>query len=171
MAKLKELKVVRYRSNRVPNWNPDGAVSWSKYQRVRNDLVRTCRRHGPTGPVGERSPDNAHFPPGSQLSYMGEWEAGDDDPHYYIIPDKYNDELYLYAELSGEDPFHIAWVEDVVETLRRHPGWGSGIQSLPNAYVLLFGDRMLVTGPGFGWWPNAMKVVEVASRLLREREG
>ncbi len=49
-----------------------------------------------------------------------------------------------------------------------HPGWGLGVNNIHKAYVLIFGERLLVRGRDFGSRPNVARVVDVVSRLLRE---
>lgn len=170
MAGLERLKVVRFTTARVPNPYPGGKLRWQFYQDVRNAIVRTCRQHGPTGPMGEvRIVEEVDDPYRQMLKQPGFWQRGDDNPSYYIIPDRYNDERYLYAELQGDDPFNPAWVLDIVETLSHYPGWGLGINNVPECYLLIFGDKLMVNGRPFGRWPTkADKVVEVVRRLLRE---
>jgi hypothetical protein len=169
VADLERLKVVRYTAQRVPNPYPGGELPWQLYQGVRNAIVRTCRKHGPTGPMGEvKIVDGVDDPYRQMFEQPGFWQRGDDNPSYYILEDQYNDERYLYAELYGNDPFNAAWLLDIVETLSQHPGWGLGIKHIPWCYVLVFGDRLMVNGRAFGWRPKADRVVEVVRRLLRE---
>jgi hypothetical protein len=49
---LDSLKVVPFNRDRVPNDYPGGDLPWQMYHSVRNALVKTCRKYGPTGPMG-----------------------------------------------------------------------------------------------------------------------
>jgi len=49
---LDSLKVIPFTRDRVPNEYPGGDLPWQMYHGVRNALVQTCRRYGPTGPMG-----------------------------------------------------------------------------------------------------------------------
>ena len=169
MASIERLKVVRFTRERVPNPYPGGELPWQVYQGVRNAVVRTCRRHGPTGPMGEvRIVEGVYDPYRETFKQPGFWPLGDRNPSYYIISDQYNHERYVYAELLGDDPLTPAWVEDITETLEQYPGWGLGINNIPESYVLLFGDKLMVKGRSFGWSSRGAKAVEVARRLLQE---
>lgn len=169
MGSIDRLKVVRFIRERVPNPYPHGELPWQVYQSVRNSVIRVSRKHGSAGPMGEVKILKGVDDPYLQLCKQPDfWERGDSDPNYYIIPDQYNHERYLYAELYGDDPFNPGWVTDVVETLETHPGWGLAVTNIPNSYVLMFGDRIMIKGRAFGWWPNATKTIDVVRRLLRE---
>lgn len=52
MRGLESLKVKAFRRKRLPNPYPGGQLPWQVYHMVRNALVQTCRRYGPTGPMG-----------------------------------------------------------------------------------------------------------------------
>ncbi len=94
---IEEFKVIRFTEERVPNPYPGGMLSWQIYHRVRNSVVRTCRKRGPTGPLGEIASIE-----GSDDSFRQAFSScqhGDDDPSHYIIDDQYNHERYLYSEL------------------------------------------------------------------------
>jgi hypothetical protein len=52
MNRLDELRVVPFTRDRVPNGYPGGDLPWQVYHTVRNAVVQTCRRYGPTGPMG-----------------------------------------------------------------------------------------------------------------------
>src|SRR5262249_50885356 len=99
---LDSLKVKAYTRDRVPNDYPGGDLPWQTYHTVRNALVRTCRRYGPTGPMGVLKivPDVEN-----PLRMLAEdpdfWERGDPDPMYFILDDQLNHERYCYAELYG----------------------------------------------------------------------
>jgi hypothetical protein len=39
------------------------------------------------------------------------------------------------------------WLLDLMKGLRNHAHWGVGINSIVNGYMLVFEDRLMVTGP------------------------
>jgi hypothetical protein len=106
-------------------------------------MVQTCRRHGPTGPLGERPLDE------DDLESAMHWERGDEQPVYWIVDDQYNDEMYLYLELEDARGCTAEWLADITHTLAQFSGWGIGVVNLKRGYVLVFADRLLVQGPGF----------------------
>jgi hypothetical protein len=166
---LASLTVVSFTQHRVPNPYPDGDLPWQVYQTVRNALVRTCRRYGPTGPFGVVQIDPvAESPFHLFASDPSAWEPGDADPAYFVLDDQLNHERYCYAELYGVDPFNAGWLHSVAATLQEFDGWGLGVTNIPDSYVLIFGTRLLVNGKLAGC-RTASDVVQTASRLLRRR--
>ena len=151
MTRLSDLTVQRFRTKRVPNPYA-GQMTWRLYQKARNAIVRTCRRHGPVGPFGV-------FPLRSGRD-ISDWERGDDNPVYWIVDDQYNDEAYLYMEFVDPLGFTNKWLEGITKTLTRLSGWGIGVNSLRQGYVLIFADRLLVKGPQFRGCRNAESIVE-----------
>ncbi len=171
MAKgLDALKVKAFTQDRVPNEYAGGDLPWQSYHVVRNALVQTCRRYGPTGPMGviKIVPDVENH-----LMMLVEdldfWERGDPDPMYYILDDQLNHERYCYAELYGDDPFNAGWLLSITETLRDFDGWGLGVSNIPDCYVLIFGNRLLVNGR-LARCRTAAEVVEEVRRLLKRGE-
>ena len=168
MKYLKRLKVKRFVSDHVHNPFPGGKLPWQVYHTVRNAIVRTCRRYGPTGPMGElRIDDEVDDAYMHLVENPDSWEDGDPDPFYFILDDQLNHERYLYAELLKADAFNLDWLSGVVATLREHPGWGIGIGHIPESYILIFGDKLLVKGRPFERCVDVVTVVETAQRLLR----
>jgi hypothetical protein len=161
MTRLCDLVVERYTTERVPNPHPRGELPWRLYQTVRNAVVRTCRCHGPTGPLGEIPLDK------DDLDLILDREEGDEDPIYWVVDDQYNDERYLYMEFEDPVGFSPKWLEDVTATLRRFRGWGIGVDSLAKGYLLIFTDRLLVNGPGFKRCRDAADVIEAARKQIR----
>jgi hypothetical protein len=137
------------------------------YHGVRNALVQTCRRYGPTGPMGV-----VKIVPGVESPYMmlsedlHFWERGDPDPMYYVLDDQLNHERYCYAELYGNDPFSAGWLQSVTTTLREFDGWALGVSNIPDSYVLIFSERLMVRGR-LAKCKSASEVVEMACRLLK----
>src|SRR3954449_5051814 len=101
MSDLGRLRVAPFAEGRVSNPYPGGELPWRVYHAVRNGVVRACRRHGPTGPMGECAID-----PGRAAPDIRSWGRGDKDPDYFILDDQLNHERYLYDELYGRDHFN-----------------------------------------------------------------
>lgn len=164
---LESLKVKAFTRDHVPNDYPGGDLPWQTYHTVRNALVQTCRRYGPTGPMGviEILPDIEN-PLLLLVEDRDFWEPGDPDPMYFILDDQLNHERYCYAELYGDDPFNADWLLSVTETLREFDGWGLGVSNIPGSYVLIFGKRLLAKGR-LAKCKTAGDVVVKASQLLK----
>ena len=165
MNTINYMKVIPYSEERVPNPYPKGPLPWQIYHKVRNAVVRTCRRHGPTGPMGECRISRWRAAPN-----IFKWQRGDPDPVYYIIDDQYNDERYLYAELLGQDPFNLTWLADIGKTLEEFPGWGIGVNNIPGHYIIIFYEKLLVNGPRLSTCKKASEVVDTVKELLRQHE-
>lgn len=156
------LTVEHYTVERIDNPYPDGHLAWQVYHGARNAVVRTCRRFGPTGAMGECPLDvDVEDPYGLRT-----WPLGDDPCVFYVVDDQYNDERYLYVEVHDEQHFTERWLCDLAETLRQFPGWGIGICNLNLAYILVFEDRLMVTGPIFEYCEDLASVVKAARRVL-----
>lgn len=151
MTRLSDLAVERFRTKRVPNPYA-GQMNWLLYQKARNAIVRTCRRHGPVGPLG--------MLPLRRRSTIDDWERGDVNPVYWIMDDQFNDEAYLYMEFVDPRGCTNTWLEDVATTLSKLAGWGIGVNGLRDGYLLIFADRLLVKGQQFRGCRNAERVVE-----------
>jgi hypothetical protein len=161
MTHLRNLVLEHFTAEYVLNPYPAGELPCALFQTVRNAVVRTCRRHGPTGPMGE-----FHFEKDTDDLFEA-WEPGDDEPVYWVVDDQYNDDQYLYLEFQDPVGFSPKWLEDITATLRQYPGWGIGVQSLTEGYLLIFADRLLVKGPGFQGCRNAAEVVEAVRKQIR----
>jgi len=168
MAKdLDGLKVKAFTKDRVPNEYPGGELPWQTYHTVRNALVQTCRRYGPTGPMGVvKIVPGVENPAQMFFQDRDSWELGDPDPMYFILDDQHNHERYCYAELSGVDSFNADWLLSITETLREFEGWGLGVSTIPDSYLLIFGKRLLVNGR-LAKCKTAEEVVKEARRLLK----
>ena len=167
MTGLHSLKVVPITGERVPNDYPGGNLPWQIYHTVRNALVDTCRKYGPTGPMGVVKIDSDVEDLDMMLvEDIDCWESGEPDPWYYIIDDQYNHERYCYAELYGDDSFNGDWLLSVTATLREFEGWGLGVKNIPDSYLLIFAERLMVHGT-LSKCKSAVEVVETGRRLLR----
>ncbi len=166
---LDSIRVKPFKGKRVPNPYPGGELPWQTYHAVRNALVRICRRYGPIGPMGEiQIVADAPDPYRMLMDDPAVWERGDRDPSYFILDDQLNHERYCYAELYGDDPFNSGWLLSITQTLRDFDGWGLGVSNIPDSYVLIFADRLLVNGR-LADCRTADEVVQRARRLLRSR--
>jgi hypothetical protein len=141
---LPKLKIKHYNAQRVPNPNPSGDVPWHVFHTVRNAVVRCCRKHGPVGALGVLP-----FSPKRPRFDILSWERGDPSPWYYIVDDQYDHERYLYGELFCENPFTLAWLSDITDTLSEFRGWGLCICNMWDCYLIIFESKLMVTGPVF----------------------
>ena len=135
--------IEHFTAERIPNPNPAGEVSWQLYHTVRNAVFRCCKQFGTAGPMGERPiiPDEDES--------ARNWHVADHESEYYIIDDQYNHECYVYLELLTSRTFSEEWVTAMMQTLGEFPGWGAGLNAFPQAYVLIFADKLLVKGKTF----------------------
>ena|SRR5713101_5247793 len=117
---------------------------------------RDCARQ-----VGEIALDK------KELNILEDWQSGDENPIFWVVDDQYNDERYLYMEFEDSLAFSAEWLEDITRTLGRYPGWGIGVDSLKKGYILIFADRLLVTGQPFKRCKTAMDVVEAVPKQIR----
>ncbi|MDX1962912.1 MAG: hypothetical protein SFX18_07155 [Pirellulales bacterium] len=164
---LEKLKVKPFTQDRIPNDYPGGKLPWQTYHTVRNALVQTCRRFGPTGSLGVVK--IAWDVKDVYLMAMQDknfWEHGDKNPMYYLLEDQYNNEQYCYIELYGDNPFNADWLIAITETLREFDGWGLGVNNIPDSYVLIYGKGLMVKG-NLAKCKSAHQVVERASYLLK----
>ena len=135
--------IEHYSGERVPNPYPAGDLPWQVYHTVRNAVLRCCRGHGRAGPMGECPIADGDDTP-------DDWPLGDPDPlDFFVIDDQYNHERYVYLEIVRPEAFTEQWLRDLMRTLSDHRGWGVGIMSWPKAYMLAFGDKLMVTGRVF----------------------
>ena len=135
--------VEHYTAERVPNPNPRGETPYRSFERVRQALVAVCRKHGVTGP--------------------------DDNPYdcdVYVVDDQYNDELYQYVEVYNRKLLSPEWLQQMMLALRRFPGWGAGVKNIRFAYLLIFGDKLMVTGYPFAGCCEIETVAAAASANL-----
>ena len=140
------VRVVYYNQKRVPD--PLAAIRelpWQEYHAARNRIVRLCRAHAPTGPMGECPirPDREDLPD------VMKWGAGDPDPTYFVVDDQWNHERYIYIEILRVDGATLAWITALLRELEDMPGWGVCITGLDKGYVIILRDVILVTGPSF----------------------
>jgi hypothetical protein len=135
-------------------------LSWQAYHTARNAIVRACRRHGRTGPMGER-------PITQGEPVRGDWEIGDDDPAVYVIDDQLNYERYIYLETLDATLIGPPLVADLIATLGNLPGWGLGVNDVRDGYLLLFATHVLVHGPAFARANDIDAVIRVWKRAVQ----
>jgi hypothetical protein len=135
--------VEHYNAERVPNPNPRGATPYKTFEKVRQEIIGVCRKHGVTGP--------------------------DDNPYdcdVYVVDDQYNDELYHYVEVYNRKLLSPDWVQDMMAAVRRFRGWGAAVKNIRFAYLLIFGDKLMVTGYPFAGCDDIESVAAAASANL-----
>src|SRR5688572_5346061 len=117
---LASLSIVPFTQERVANPFPEGDLPWQVYHGVRNALVETCRKHGPTGPMGlVRIVRDVENPMLMLVEDRNFWERGDADPIYFVLDGQLNDERYCYVELLTHEAFSAGWLQSVVRILRQ----------------------------------------------------
>ena len=162
MKKLDQLKVAPYTLKRIPNPYPEGDLPWQVYHTVRNAIVRACRRHGPTGPMGECVIEDGRNAPD-----LAGWKRGDNPATYFIVDDQYNEERYLYAVVDPAAAFNHEWLADIFAALQEFPGWAIGITNIPDGYLLIFGDKLMVQGEALRNCRDAASVIKAVRRQIR----
>ncbi len=119
--------IEHYTAERVPNYDPAGDPSWEKFAEVRQSVLKVCARHGTTGP---------------DLEY--DIKIG---PDFWVVDDRYNAERYQYVQVYKPSLLTAQWIADMMAALAEHPCWGVGVSNITGGYLLIFGDRLMVTGP------------------------
>jgi len=96
------------------------------------------------------------------------WELGDNPCEYFVLDDQLNDEQYIYIELYHARYFTEDWLRALMTTLREFPGWGVGLRAFEAGYILVFADRLMVTGPNFEQCTDIACVVRMGqANMLR----
>jgi hypothetical protein len=135
-----EIPVVYYEQERIPDDRPGRPATAKQFYSVREAMVKACRQHGCVGPDDSR---------------------GDHGYVYYVVDDQYNDERFQYLEICKASGRTRSWLLDLAATLKKYPHWGVGIGNIGEGYLLIFPDRLMVTGPTF---KGANTVAEVIRR-------
>ncbi len=168
MKGLDSLKVEAFTRGHVPNQYPGGMLPWQVYHAVRNCIVETCRKYGPTGPMGVikivADVENPILMLADDPSF---WERGDPEPTYFVLDDQPNHERYCYAELHGSDPLSAGWLLSITAKLRQFEGWGLGVSNIPDSYLIIFGNKLMVKGR-LARCKSAREVVETTRKLLQD---
>lgn len=144
-----KIPVIHYDTERIPDDRPGaGKLTANQFWSVREKIVDACRKHGPVGPDDrERGFDYGNFV-------------------YWVVEDQYNEERYQYVELCKAAGATVPWLLDLMTTLRRAKYWGVGI-GVPEGYLLVLEDRVMVSGPTFR---GAHTVAEVLARIRQAEE-
>jgi hypothetical protein len=140
-----ELPVIAYDTDHVPDDRPGaGPRASARFFPVRAELVEVCRRFGSTKPEDRDA----------------------DDPVYFVIDDHLNDERYQHVEVLRPDGLTADWVRAVAAFLFRRRGWGVGVTTIPRGYLLIFADKLMVTGPTFRGCRTVEAVADRGQRAL-----
>jgi hypothetical protein len=97
---------------------------------------------------------------------MEGWPLGDDPCDYFLVDDQYNHEQYLYLEIYATERLSLSLLVDVVAALRDHPGWGVTVNNIDRGVMLIFSDKVMVTGPVFARCKSIESVLRTARRNL-----
>jgi hypothetical protein len=159
-----DVPVEHYTTGRVDNDDPAGEPPWQLHYRVWNAMLAACKRHGRVGPfrraVIEERDDGPH-----------RWIRGSEEScDFYANPDRMNIERYVYVDVLTLAAITAEWLLDLLRAMRRFPGWGVGVEAWPRAYVLVFGDRLMVTGKAFRGCRSIAGVARRGRAALREVE-
>ena len=142
--------VVHYQSDYVPNPNPNGETPAEYFYAVRGCVLAASQTHGETGP-----------------------ESRSDTPRYWLVEDQYNDELYQIMQVYEPEGWTIEWLTSLMDALRKHERWGVSISNIDQGQLLVFADRVMVTGPTFARCHDLASVVSaarIASEQFDERQ-
>lgn len=115
-------------------------LNWSS---LRDDLMVVLGYHGIVGP-----------------------DEPADNPHFFLADDRYNEERYHYSEVYNPDAFTLDWLRDVTKKLSEFAGWGLAVKNLRGAYMLIFADKLMVTGAPFKGHTDVARVLETAKTLV-----
>jgi len=140
------IPVIHYRSNYVANPNPNGETPFDEFWDVRHSLLAVSQQFGPTGP-----------------------EFRSDIPlHFWLVEDQYNDDLYQNMEVYEPGAWKAEWLSALIGCLEHHKGWAISIGNIENGHMLLYADRVMVTGPTFEGCRDIASVA-TAAKLACER--
>jgi hypothetical protein len=109
---------------------------------LREDLLNVLEKHGLTAP-----------------------DDPAENPHFYLVDDRCDEERYHYMEIYEPSVLTMNWLKETTHVLRSYSGWGVGV-NLRRAYVLIFADKLLVTGPAFRRCKEPATVLEAAKKLV-----
>jgi hypothetical protein len=138
-----QIIVEHYSADRVPNPNPAGETSYEEFWRVRQEVATVCRRYGITGPDDRQQP-----------------------PACWVVDDQYSHDLYQYIEVYDRAFLSSAWLYDLMGALQGFAGWGAGIGNIRFAYLLVFGNKLMVTGHAFADCEDVESVAATTSANL-----
>lgn len=141
------LAIVHYDADYVANPSPKGETPVEEFWRVRASVLAASQQHGETGP-----------------------ESKSDNPRYWVVEDQYNDDLYQNMEVYQPEGWTIEWLTALTGALGAHEGWAISIGSIDQGHLLVFADRVLVTGPTFQNCDDLKSVVAAAKTAAENFE-
>lgn len=132
MGKEQNIPVIHYRAAHIPDDRPGaGSRAARRFWNVYTDVVDLCRKYGPVGPDDR--------------------DAGYDyeDFVFWVVEDQYDEERYQYVEICRPEGMTEDWLLELAALLKRKwPRWGVGVR-IPLGYLMVFPDRLMVTGRTF----------------------
>lgn len=149
---LNEVPIIGYLETRIANLpepsdlkeNKEGVsphgIAWYS---LREDLVLVCGKHGRAGP-----------------------NTFEMSAQFWVVDDCHNDERYQYVQILDPESLTCDWLADTIALLRIYPRWGIGISNLRDAYMLIFGDRLMVTGQPLENCDTAERILQAAARIV-----
>ncbi len=156
--------IEHYTAKRIPNPYPGGELPWQIYHTLRNAVFRGCRKFGKVGVMGVCPiTDDTEIP-------FHNWHVADRDAiDFFVVDDQYNDERYIYVEIELPSAFTERWLRGLMRILTDYPGWGVGIEGLPQAYILAFADKLMVSGRIFKKCRDLECIVRQGQAILAKR--
>lgn len=135
---------IEYQSDEKIPADLEGDVSYPLFQEVRNTLVKVCKDHGPTGPMGF-FPFNTADEDDCLLEWM---RTADPNPTYRVSADQYNAARYQCVGCDTKC-FTEAWILDLMSMLQDLLSWGVIVSGFPAGNVVVFADKIVVIGERF----------------------
>jgi hypothetical protein len=148
-----DLHVQHYDSKRIDNTpDPEELVEDEhgytpndyNWHALREALLYTCARHGHVGP-----------------------DDPNPNPDFWIVDDRYNEERHHYMEAHNAAAVSPAWMGDLAHVLHAYPGWGVGVSNIREDYLLLFADRLMVSGRVFRACREPEQVLAAMRRAIK----
>jgi hypothetical protein len=132
--------------------------TWKEFYDFRNHVIRTLRRFGSAGPLGEAdlSIDDEDEEPAFEDGVV-------EEPDFFVVDDMWNEHDRLSVVESDAKHISAALMEALVDAAGRFPGWRVSMR-LGDCGLNVFGDKVLVGGRRF--WDCAT-VDELATRCAR----
>ncbi len=144
------IPIIQFTDGHIYNPNPGGEVTLDEFFDMRADLVEVCQQFGPTGYEDLDLINRT----GPKLKF-------------WVVEDMSNDEeLYQYVQVYDPQVFSEVWLRAVIALLHKHAGWGVGISNLDQAYLLVFGDRLLVKGEAFAGCHDVTTVAQAGAQNI-----
>lgn len=150
--------IEHYEADRIPNENPLEDTPFEVWNETREAIVACCQKFGVVGPDDKINVLFGLKKPSPSVNL--------DQCDFWVVDDQYNDELYHYIEIYNRTVLTPAWLEAIMAVLRHHPGWGIGIKNIRFAYLLIFGEKIMVTGYPFMNCHDVESVARAASENL-----